>query len=186
MTYWVCRTHFLNKATCSTKQILQTSIESCYIRLYYKLKVNGRDILSQMFSNLQQVREQCMLWNISIVELNKRISDLSRQNQTLAELNKHGLVDPDIFISQTNELTEQLRAAKREKSRLLDAENDEMAAQTRELLAVIDSGPEFLDEFDAELFGELVDKIIVESNDRLRFRLKNGLELTESIERTVR
>ena len=31
-----------------------------------------------------------------------------------------------------------------------------------------------------------VDKIIVESNDRLRFRLVNGLELTEPIERTVR
>ena len=38
----------------------------------------------------------------------------------------------------------------------------------------------------AELFGELIDRIIVESNERLRFRLKNGLELTEPIERTVR
>ena len=37
-----------------------------------------------------------------------------------------------------------------------------------------------------ELFGELVEKIIVESNDRLRFRLRNGLELAETIERTVR
>ena len=43
-----------------------------------------------------------------------------------------------------------------------------------------------LDAFDGELFRELVDKIIVESNDRLRFRLVNGLELTEPIERTVR
>ncbi len=40
--------------------------------------------------------------------------------------------------------------------------------------------------FDEELFCELVDKIIVESNERLWFRLKNGLELRESIERTVR
>jgi hypothetical protein len=34
--------------------------------------------------------------------------------------------------------------------------------------------------------GELVEKIIIESNDTLRFRLHNGLELRESIERTVR
>ena len=40
--------------------------------------------------------------------------------------------------------------------------------------------------FDAELFGELVEKIIIESNDSVRFCLKNGLELRESIERTVR
>ena len=44
----------------------------------------------------------------------------------------------------------------------------------------------FLESFDGERFCELVDKIIVESNERLRFRLKNGLELAEAIERTVR
>ncbi len=29
-------------------------------------------------------------------------------------------------------------------------------------------------------------KVIVDSNERLRFKLKNGLELTEQIERTKR
>ena len=47
-------------------------------------------------------------------------------------------------------------------------------------------GPEYLEAFDGELFRELVDKIIVESNERIRFRLINGLELPEEIERTVR
>ena len=36
------------------------------------------------------------------------------------------------------------------------------------------------DSFDAELFGELVETIIVESNERIRFRLKNGLELVRN------
>ena len=47
-------------------------------------------------------------------------------------------------------------------------------------------GPDFLDRFDAELFDALVEKIIVDSNECLRFRLKNGLELAEQIERTKR
>ena len=51
---------------------------------------------------------------------------------------------------------------------------------------VLEDGPDFLDGFDAELFDALVEKIIVDSNERLRFRLKNGLELTEQIERTKR
>ena len=45
---------------------------------------------------------------------------------------------------------------------------------------------DFFDSFDAELFDALVEKIIVDSNECLRFRLKNGLELTEQIERTRR
>ena len=59
-------------------------------------------------------------------------------------------------------------------------------SQTRVLLETLEAAPEFLDTFDEELFREIVDKIIVESNERLRFRLINGLELTENIERTVR
>jgi len=96
------------------------------------------------------------------------------------------LVDPDIFISRQNELAEQLRAAKLEKERFLKAEEDQTIQQTQELIEALEAGPDFLDAFDGELFRELVDKIIVESNDRLRFRLVNGLELTEPIERTVR
>ena len=108
------------------------------------------------------------------------------QNQLLAMLKQQGGVDPDIFISRSNELAEQLRAVKLEKERLLNATHDDVIAQTQELIDTIEVGPEFLEEFDGELFGELIDRIIVESNERLRFRLKNGLELTEPIERTVR
>ena len=50
----------------------------------------------------------------------------------------------------------------------------------------LEDGPDFLDGFDEELFDALVEKVIVDSNERLRFKLKNGLELTEQIERTKR
>lgn len=66
------------------------------------------------------------------------------------------------------------------------AEGDATAHRTRELIALLEDGPDFLDRPDTELCGALVAEIIVESNDTLRFRLHNGLELRESIERTVR
>lgn len=120
------------------------------------------------------------------ISLNKRISELSSQNQTLAFLKQQGLVDPDIFISKSNELARQLRQAQLDREKLVNAEGDMTAQSTRELIELLENGPEFLDSFDAELFGELVEKVIVESNDSIRFYLKNGLELRESIERTVR
>jgi len=124
-----------------------------------------------MLETLRTIRDRRLLWSEDIVSLNKKISELSSQNRTLAFLKQNGLVDPDIFISKSNELTRQLRQAKLDKEKLMDAEED---------------GPDFLDRPDAELMGELVEKITIESNDALRFRLHNGLELRESIERTVR
>ena len=134
----------------------------------------------------QIVRKGKLLWSLDIVALNQKIADITRQDRLLAQLKQQGLVDPDIFISRQNELAEQLRAAKLEKERSLEAEEDQTIQQTQEMIETLEAGPDFLDAFDEELFRELVDKIIVESNDRLRFRLANGLELTEPIERTVR
>ena len=46
--------------------------------------------------------------------------------------------------------------------------------------------PEFLPDFDGEIFTDLVAGITAGPGNILRFRLKNGLELTETIERSVR
>ena len=54
------------------------------------------------------------------------------------------------------------------------------------MLDVLESGPDRLDAFDEQLFSDLVEKIVVVDNETLRFRLLNGLEVTEKIERTQR
>lgn len=127
-----------------------------------------------------------MLWSIDIVNLNSMIADIVSQDRLLAQLKQQGLVDPDLFISRRDRLAEQLRTAKLEKERLLEAEEDQTIQQTLAIMDALESGPDLLAEFDEELFSELVEKIIVENENRLRFRLINGLELTEQMERTVR
>ena len=68
----------------------------------------------------------------------------------------------------------------------IHAEEDHTIQRTQELIDVLESGPDWLESFDEELFSELVEKIVVEDNENLRFRLINGLEVTEAIERTKR
>jgi hypothetical protein len=88
------------------------------------------------------------------------------------------------FLSDA--LSDDPHRLKQEKARLLDTDSDDLADRTRDLMDTLTDGPYFLDSFDAELFDALVEKIIVDSNERLRFRLKNSLELLEQIERTRR
>lgn len=161
-------------------------MQEAFCRLYYKLKHHGSPIFTQMLSNLQKIRYSRMLWSEDVISLNKKISDVLSQVQFLAQLQQAGGVDPDTFISSNNKLNEQLRRLKQEKARLLDTDSDDLVDRTRDLMDVLEDGPDFLDSFDAELFDALVEKIIVDSNERLRFRLKNGLELLEQIERTRR
>ena len=153
--------------------------------MHYNLKHNP-EVLSFHTKQMAEVRKRQMLWSPATVELNRDISDILNQSHALALLNRQGLVDPDIFITRSNQLSEQLRKAKQQKETLLKREDNDIIEQTKCLREVLLDGPEYLDVFDGELFCELIEKIIVECNTKIRFRLKNGLELPESIERTVR
>ena len=184
--YWCCMTHDADKNECALLPIPETQIQQAFLRLYYNLKHQGSHILPDLITNLQSIRERKFLWSVDVIELNKQIAELTSQNQLLATLRESGCVDPDIFISKSNKLTEQLRATKQAKSRILNQDGDDTIPCTQELITILKREPETLRNFDGELFGQLIDKVIIESNTSLRFRLKNGLELREGIERTVR
>lgn len=183
--YWVCCRHD-EERTCSLMPIQEMQVEQAFLRLYFKLKHHGVEILTQLISDLRTARSGSLLWSEDIVELNKQISDNASQERLLAQLKQQGVVDPDIFISRSNLLAERRRELKLQKERILRAEEDHTIQRTQELMDVVKSGPDWLEAFDEELFSELVESIIVVDNESLRFRLINGLEVTEAIERTKR
>ena len=178
---WVCRTHRKDKHACSIMQIPEERIHAAFLRLYYKLKSNGETVLGQLLSDLKTVKEKKMLWSEDVIALNKRISELSDQNRMLAEMKKLGLVDSDIFIAKTNDLARQLAEAKQKRARIAGAAKDETIPKTRELLESLEDMPEVLLTFDADIFEALVESITVENNQCLRFRLRNSLEIRETV-----
>ena len=183
---WLCRRHDADKNACAITQIPEAQIQQAFLRLYYNLRHQGSRILPAFLDRLQAIRERRFLWSEDIISLNQKIADINRQVQLLAALKQSGCVDPDIFIAKSNAMAQQLQGAKQAKTRVMDDAGDDTSARTKELIAVLSSGPDTLETFDAELFGRLIDKVIIETNTSLRFRLKNGVELRESIERTVR
>ena len=183
--YWVCCWHD-ERHTCPLMPIPEEEVEQAFLRLYYRLKHYGIDVLTQLISDLYAARTGSLLWSENIVEINKQISDIASQERLLTQLKQQGSVDPDIFISRGNLLAERRRELKLQKERILQSEEDHTIQQTQDMLDVLESGPDWLDDFDEQLFSDLVEKIVVINNEKLCFRLLNGLEVTEKIERTQR
>ena len=183
--YWVCCWHD-ERHTCPLMPIPEEEVERAFLRLYYRLKHYGIDVLTQLISDLYAARTGSLLWSENIVEINKQISDIASQERLLTQLKQQGSVDPDIFISRGNLLAERRRELKLQKGRILRSEEDHTIQQTQDMLDVLESGPDWLDDFDEQLFSDLVEKIVVVDNEKLCFRLLNGLEVTEKIERTQR
>ena len=183
--YWVCCWHD-ERHTCPLMPIPEEEVEQAFLRLYYRLKHYGIDVLTQLISDLYAARTGSLLWSENIVEINKQISDIASQERLLTQLKQQGSVDPDIFISRGNLLAERRRELKLQKERILRSEEDHTIQQTQDMLDVLESGPDWLDDFDEQLFSDLVEKIVVVDNEKLCLRLLNGLEVTEKIERTQR
>ena len=183
---WACRRHDKSITACPNTQVPEEQMKNAFLHVYYNLKHYGTSILTQLISDLYAARTGSLLWSENIVEINKQISDIASQERLLAQLKQQGVVDPDIFISRSNQLAERRRELKLQKERILRSEENHTIQQTQDLLDVLESGPDWLDDFDEQLFSDMVEKIVVVDNETLRFRLLNGLEVTEKIERTRR
>lgn len=183
--YWLCRTHDMDRSICANQPVPEAEIYETFLRLRFKLK-HHTDILVQLLSDLRAARQNSLLWSEDVVELNRQIADIASQERLLTQLRQQGVVDPDIFISRTDALAERRRELKRKKEQLLRAEEDDTLRRTQELLDILKSSPDWLDSLDEALFCAMVEKITIVDSEHLRFRLLNGLEVTEIIERTRR
>ena len=181
-----CQAKNRGSKKCTSLRTSETQLQQAFLRLYFKLKRHGESVLTQLITDLRTARNGSLLWSEGVVELNKQITDIAGQERLLLLLKQQGAVDPDLFLSRSDQLAEQRRTAKLKKERLLRSEEDHTIQRTQDLLDYLRSGPDTLSFFDEALFSELVEKIIVTDNETLRFRLINGLELTETIERTKR
>ena len=181
-----CQAKNRGSKKCTSLRTSETKLQQAFLRLYFKLKRHGEGILTQLITDLRTARNESLLWSEGVVELNKQITDIAGQERLLLLLKQQGAVSPDLFLSRSDQLAEQRRTAKLKKERLLRSEEDHTIQRTQDLLDHLRSGPDTLESFDEALFSELAEKIIVTDNETLRFRLINGLELTESIERTKR
>lgn len=183
-TYWSCRVHDQDKNLCPSKQINEGVIYSAFIRLYNKLKQNYTDILLPMLSQLEKLREMKVRGNLEINTINKQIAELSEQNHVMNGLLSKGILDSALFISQSDELNHRIRSLKLAKARLLeDDETGDLIDKIEDLIEIIESGPEYIDEMDAVLLGDMVESIIAgdSNSDTIDFILLGGLRLTERL-----
>ena len=170
-----------------TPQIPEPEIAAAVLRLYHKLKLGQETVLRPVLSQLQELRERELRSNRKISDIDNEIARISEQNLVLVRLKSKGYVDSALYLSQMDEIDRKLRELRKLRRRLLEAAGeDRQIHDTERMMEYLEDGPEWLDEVPAELFGELIERIIIISPERLKFRLLNGMELAENIERTVR
>lgn len=164
-------------------RIPEHEIYAAFVRMYNRLKQNEGIVLRPMLEQLDDLRTALLRENPAMLAVNQAIAQAAEQSHNISKLQSAGLLDAEAGAAKQSAINAKLTQLRAERRRLLKSDDIEEAVETlRQMAEAVQQGPERLEGFDEELFSMLVDRIIVESRTRIRFRLWGGLELTELLE----
>ena len=188
---WVCSGHKdgnrNGKGTCPNLSVRERDIYTAFIRMYNKLRLHEGIILRPALDQMEALESAVQRENPAMLEVNRAIAQATEQNYKISKLRASGLLDADACAAKLAALDAQLTQLRAKRRRLLRNDDiSEMADALRQTVETLHQGPEQLDEFDEELFNEMVEKITVDTDHVLRFRLRGGFDVAEPLWRETR
>ncbi len=179
--YWTCKNHDINAEYCNSNVISEEMIKHAFISMCNKLIQHNREILLPLRSSLQELNIRRFSGNAQIIDIHKKIADIKEQRHVISRLRKKGFMDEKKYNEKLTELESQLSRQERELKKVAKADNeDDTLEQLDVLIDSIEKQNGIITSFDEELFGTIVERIIVRDNC-LEFILISGLALTENM-----
>lgn len=179
--YWICAAKATNKTDCAWRRVKEDEVYTAFNLMIRKLSANREYLLGALIRQLEELQYRTTGSQQRIKEIDREIADLTAQNLVLSRLHGKGVLNAADYTAQSdvleNKITE-LRIERRAK--ITDSDEDKMLDGLK-LLNDILTETELGTDFDAELFGQTVDSITVESNELLTFHLAGGISLPEKI-----
>ena len=188
---WVCSGHKdgnrNGKGACPNLSVRERDIYTAFIRMYNKLRLHEGIILRPALDQMEALESAVQRENPAMLEVNRAIAQATEQNYKISKLRASGLLDADACAAKLAALDAQLTHLRAKRRRLLRNDDiSEMADALRQTVETLHQGPEQMDEFDEELFNEMVEKIAVDIDHVLRFRLRGGFDVAEPLWRETR
>lgn len=157
--------------------IAEKGVYMAFLSVHNKLLDNS-GILKTMLNQMLELQAKTTYARPDITELNEEISDLVKQNHSLARLQTKGCIDSAIFIERSNRNNKKIEEL-RQKLRQLQEPDDTSSTidNTRLLIDLLEESRPML-EFEPSIFRSMVKHITVYP-ERFCFHLTNGLVLDE-------
>ncbi len=152
-----------------------------FIRLCNKLILHHRDILLPLQRALQDLTAKKFGSNTKVLDIRRDIAALNEQKHVISRLRTKGFLDEKKYNEQFTALENKKSRLERELNRLSKADDeDEILEQLDTLIDSFEGRTAIITEFDDELFGMIVERIVVRNNI-LEFHLISGLKFNEEI-----
>jgi hypothetical protein len=145
------------------------------------LKLHRSELLDPMLEQLKLAADRKFRSDPKISDITNEILSLVEQLHVLERLKGKGYIEPALYSSQRLDIDRKVAALRRTKERLMSEDDGGAVAAVENLMDALETG-----EPDSDGFAEIVERIIIKTDNTIIIRLRCGLELTETIRRAVR
>lgn len=179
---WVCSRHDESKALCPMPPVAESMVVDA-IRNMVELLASSMDtLLLPMAAQLRQLQERSVMGSEDINALNQQILSITDQLHAVNKLYNMNLLDVSSYREKSNLLSNQLEEVQKKRRRLISGiTKDNSLEETEKLISALEDTEDDLTSLeDGGVFSQIVDKVLIDRNRKITFRLINGLELTGS------
>ena len=144
-------------------------------------------ILRPVLTQLKELQERGVRADQRLGEIDAEIAKLTDQNLVLTRLKSKGYMDSDLYLSQVDEINARARELRRLRRGIMEKTGeDEQIRKTEEMLEYLECGDGQLEELDPLIFTVLIERLFLTADGNVKIRLRNGLEVKESLATEVR
>ena len=178
---WACANHVKNANSCNSHYIGEDRIYDGFVAVVNKLKYSDTDILAQTERSLESAIQMMKRQNTDAMQISRQISEMNAKLLMLEQLRSKGYLAPEIYQSQTNELTNELNKLKAKRQSAYESKLEDELKKIQTLRKRIDEIGEPLAAFDDMLFHETVESLALNNKDELTVTFIGGISFTEII-----
>ncbi|WP_161796449.1 recombinase family protein [Desulfosporosinus acididurans] len=179
---WICSTYIIGrKNSCGVGRIKEDTIKGLFVKIFNQLYNQRAKLLGDYKAKMER-EKLTELDNERIAKLDEKIEKLIKQERALFLIEEKGYADHNLVKSEHEELVKTLTQLQTERSDWMAEINkrDNRVARTLELETILEVQGRNITEFSDDLYGKLVEKIVVKERTKLILQLKNGLAFEET------
>ena len=178
---WVCARHEADASACPSFYYAEDRIYDGIITMVNKLHFGEEDILGQVVARLEAAENQLKRANQAAYQISQSIAELNAKLLMLEQLRSKGYLAAEVYQAQSRDIQKQMRQLQQERKDELDSRIQEMLSEVRKLQGFLCELEEPLEDFDENLFLEIVTEMHLNRNDELTVTMLGGLRFTEQI-----
>ncbi|WP_318627468.1 recombinase family protein [Paenibacillus polymyxa] len=181
---WQCKT-YVNKgrAVCDAKSVDEQVLHSAFVRLFNRMYENKERFMKTLKGNIVSVLSS-KVGQEQLLDIEGKMQQLKSDLKELVNLKLRNQIDEIVYGEETNRLSSELNEL-RQQMLILEEEEDQkekIKERVDEIIQLLSSQQDILEQFDDNLFNALVEKITILSPAHFVFTLKSGMSMDEIIE----